>query len=212
MSKSPSNFKLFGARTASAVNPPRPSDTPSPQTPFRSSTAVGEVGVGGATFDVNHNDPRYVVDFDGVGEKKTTPMEYKIALSPTGREYDGVGAGDGSFGRCSAAAAADDEENNLVEGCQRVIVDSCTRYRSVLFKLIVAVLVVGYTLYFAAAVVHNVDKATALIVITSLTSVAVVYVIVRDRFGDVIYRRCLRPTGDLVDRCWPVLKWYVFAF
>ncbi|XP_071493756.1 sodium/nucleoside cotransporter 2-like [Diadema antillarum] len=61
-------------------------------------------------------------------------------------------------------------------------------------KGVLTCLVLGlYIVYLIFACLRDFDKASALLIITCLAVVAYAYRLIRDRFGDLLYKRCVQP-------------------
>ena len=83
------------------------------------------------------------------------------------------------------------------------------KHKKLIGGCILLLLLAGYTVYFVFAILYNVEWAAALIVFTALTVVGLLYVFIRDHFGDEINRIVLDPVSKVIDKVWPILKWYV---
>ena len=78
---------------------------------------------------------------------------------------------------------------------------------SVIGKIILFLLLIGYTVYFAFAVKRSVDGSKALIILTCITIYCIIYSFIRDAFGEQIYRRIFKPIGQLITGNWFCIKW-----
>lgn len=63
-----------------------------------------------------------------------------------------------------------------------------------------------------AIAVSGFDKAKWLFAITMFLWFCMTYMFIRDHCGASIYRVCMQPVIDVVDRYWRYLKWYVIPF
>ena len=91
--------------------------------------------------------------------------------------------------------------------CVQWTVSWVSKHEQLVVRAIVAVLLAAYTAYFVCAILYSVDMAVALIVLTGLAVLGVAYMLIRDHFGQDIYKYCLQPIEKLIVRSWPVGKW-----
>ena len=103
--------------------------------------------------------------------------------------------------------SADVKNGGRVYQLQRAVSRGCNAYGSVIVKLILFLLLAGYTVYFTFALIHSVDGARALIVITCLCIALIGYSLVKKHFGKQIYSTVFLPVGNIFRKWWPVLKW-----
>ena len=96
---------------------------------------------------------------------------------------------------------------NLVYRIQTKLVYYCKTYTSVILKIIAFLCFAGYTVYFGFAISKDVDRAKALIIITMVVLFLMVYVFIRDHFGDTIYSNCWVPLTAPVSKYWDVIQW-----
>lgn len=82
-----------------------------------------------------------------------------------------------------------------------------TSHKRLILGCILVVILTGYTVYFVFAILYNVELATALIVFTALTVVGLLYMFIRDHYGDFISKKLLAPLKRLTDKIGPYLKW-----
>lgn len=82
------------------------------------------------------------------------------------------------------------------------------KYGGLLGKLVVVLLLVGYTVYFVFALVYRMDDSTTvLIVLTSLTVFFIIYGYLRDRFGERVYDTAVSPIETFLTSKWYIIKW-----
>lgn len=105
----------------------------------------------------------------------------------------------------------EDEErtDHPIEKFQRCVSFQWKKFHGVIWRLIMIVVLIGYSVYFGFAIAYSVDMATTLIVLTSLGLAMAVYVFIRDNFGEKIYRHCLHPIGAFLDKYWHIITWSV---
>lgn len=87
--------------------------------------------------------------------------------------------------------------------------NTVTSHKRLILGCILVVLLAGYTVYFVFAILYNVEWATALIVFTALAVVGLLYMFIRDHYGDFISRKLLAPLKKLTEKIEPYMKWYV---
>lgn len=104
---------------------------------------------------------------------------------------------------------SDEEQvnDNCVHKLQMSTVDTCKKYSAYISKCVMFVCLLAYTVYFGFAVSYSVEMARALIVITGIVLLCIVYVFVRDHYGQHIYMYCMEPVLNWLDTNWHVLKW-----
>jgi len=110
----------------------------------------------------------------------------------------------------SSGSSQSNSETNWVHRTQQWTVSWVSKHEQLVVRAIVAVLLAAYTAYFVCAILYSVDMAVALIVLTGLAVLGVAYMLIRDHFGQDIYKYCLQPIEELIVRTWPVTKWFVY--
>ncbi len=78
---------------------------------------------------------------------------------------------------------------------------------AIIVKFLIFVAFLGYTIFFISALIHSVEGAKALIILTILAVVIFIYNQVKDNFGRQIYKYVWRPANRLRKRVWPCLRW-----
>ena len=121
----------------------------------------------------------------------------------TGRNIHFLPPNDG----ISDTDSADLKNGGRVYQLQRAVSRGCSAHGSIIVKLILFLLLAGYTVYFAFAIRHSVDGARALIVITCLCIALIGYSLVKKYFGKQIYSTVCLPVSNIFWKWWPVLKW-----
>lgn len=122
-------------------------------------------------------------------------------------EYD-VENGDYDVDSMFAEEEEEDIGNkNFVYVTQRNFVHCCRTYSSFIWKIVVFLCLVGYTVYFAFAISYNVQLAKSLIIITCVVILLIIYTFIRDKFGEQIYKNCWSPLTKPIANHWGTLQW-----
>ena len=95
----------------------------------------------------------------------------------------------------------------VVYKLQSNLAAGCIKYKTSIVNVVLLLLLIGYTVYFAFAIKYSVEGATALIVITCLVVAWLCYAYIRDTFGEKIYACCLGPCVNAIIRNWHCLQW-----
>ena len=103
----------------------------------------------------------------------------------------------------------EDGSRHAVSLLQKGVASFCKKYGTYVWRGILVVILITYTVYLGLAIAHSVSKATPLIVLTSLTVAYVAYLFVKKHFGDYIYKNLFTPISDVFDRYWGCIKWWV---
>ena len=98
-------------------------------------------------------------------------------------------------------------EPNWIEKCQTIFMKYFRRYTPYISKVTIAALLIGYIIYLGFAINHNFDKSVSLIVLTSLTVSALLYIALRDNYGDSIDQEIIQPSIRVIKNYWPCLQW-----
>ncbi|CAH1792806.1 unnamed protein product [Owenia fusiformis] len=69
-----------------------------------------------------------------------------------------------------------------------------------LSKIVLLIMLLGYTCYFIAALVYSVEKARALIVITAIVVTLIFYTFIRNHYGERIYEKIFQPCVSVAQR------------
>ena len=69
-----------------------------------------------------------------------------------------------------------------------------------------------YFIYFGFAIAHDFEKAIPLVAITSLVLFCIIYVFIRDTYGENINKLIFIPVGLVLEKNWNIIKWYVRIF
>jgi len=102
------------------------------------------------------------------------------------------------------------KSSNCMYKAQEITVSTLVKHKKLIGGCVLLLLLAGYTVYFVFAILYNVEWAAALIVFTALAVVGLLYVFIRDHFGDEINRVLLDPLSKLIDKIWPILKWFFY--
>ncbi|CAH1792804.1 unnamed protein product [Owenia fusiformis] len=145
----------------------------------------GSVKANGDAVTNNENDSNGVKVIDDSNHKRSSPLD--------------------NGGRVNAKHG-----NRLTTGmknCQTALGTRCSVYSSWIAKITLFILLSVYTIYFIFAIIHSVDAARALIVLTSLTVFFIVWNFVRDHYGDRLYGAFGEPVVNVLNKQWFWLKW-----
>ncbi len=99
------------------------------------------------------------------------------------------------------------KEPGYVSKFQTASLNLVSAYSSSLVNAILFVLFVGFTVYLVFAIKNSVDQAQALIILTGIAVFCVGYTWVKHQWGDVIYRKVLRPIESFFQKYWSTLQW-----
>lgn len=102
---------------------------------------------------------------------------------------------------------SEDSGANVAIFIQNTLGGLVHKHKVSIVRLIIALVLIGYTVYFAFSVKHSVDGAVALICLTAITIFLMAYVWVRDHWGRTIYNNCMKPIGHFLDTNWYWLQW-----
>ena len=67
----------------------------------------------------------------------------------------------------------------------------------------------GYFVYLGFAIHYSIVLAEPLIIITAAVLLILLYIFIRDNYGEVIYHRACMPASRWIDRQWYWIKWWV---
>ncbi|XP_070538643.1 solute carrier family 28 member 3-like [Ptychodera flava] len=84
------------------------------------------------------------------------------------------------------------------------------RHSDVIKLTVYGTLVLCFCAYFIYACWYDFNNALALFIFTSLALAYFIYAIIRDRCGDVIWRKCMAPCGEWLSKYWYIIKWPTF--
>ena len=115
-----------------------------------------------------------------------------------------------SSSRSYTVALSDNEQSkNISRRFQRWGSTAWGRYKKKIGYSVLILFLIGYTIYFGFALAHSVSGALALIVITCIVIVLIIYNVIKRIAGDWIWKHLLRPCKRGIDKQWFWLKWYV---
>ena len=114
-----------------------------------------------------------------------------------------------SSSRSYTADLSDNEQSKNIRRFQRWGSTAWDRYKKKIGYSVLILFLIGYTIYFGFALAHSVSGALALIVITCIVIVLVIYNVIKRIAGDCIWKHLLRPCKRGIDKQWFWLKWYV---
>ncbi|XP_077999990.1 solute carrier family 28 member 3-like [Glandiceps talaboti] len=110
----------------------------------------------------------------------------------------------------------DDVEPDIYEGtgCSKKVGDYilefyalCGRYGDQIKWTIWTICILCYCAYFIYACYYNFYNALALFIFTVLALTYWIYAVIRDRFGEQIWERCLSPCCGVLGKYWYIIKW-----
>lgn len=90
----------------------------------------------------------------------------------------------------------------------RFFLCSCKLHKTAIVRAVLFCLFCAYWIYFGFAVAYDLELAVSLIVMTGIVIFCIIYVYIRNHFGEKIYNSCCLPIGVVWDRTWPTTKWY----
>ena len=100
-------------------------------------------------------------------------------------------------------------DNNFVHSVQVSVSSFVAKHQDSINRVTSWLFLIGYFIFLGFAIAYDASAARTLVIITIIVVALVLYVKIRDNFGDVIYSRCLQPCWKPVADRWHVLKWFV---
>ena len=129
-----------------------------------------------------------------------------ISLEP--QAVDGATCASGTSTTGSISVVDEDEyDDHPVARMQYSCAQCWDKYGALTWKVFAWLMLLGYTIYFICAISYDVSMATALIVVTALVVLLIIYVFIRDHFGESIYNNCLHPIEKTWDKYFHIIKW-----
>ncbi|XP_070538776.1 solute carrier family 28 member 3-like [Ptychodera flava] len=108
-------------------------------------------------------------------------------------------------------------DDNMKSGLSKKLADGingfyrwCNGYSKEFKICVYGLLVACFCAYFIYACWYNFYNALALFIFTGLTLLYLIYALIRDRCGDVLWEKCLSPCCGVLGKYWYILKWPVF--
>nr|XP_002734465.1 PREDICTED: solute carrier family 28 member 3-like [Saccoglossus kowalevskii] len=83
-------------------------------------------------------------------------------------------------------------------------------YQRYIWYGIYVALIVGYFAYLIYACYYDFQQALPLVVITALVLLFILYVLLRDNFGEACNTACIKPFLAFLDSKWYFLRWFVY--
>ena len=119
-----------------------------------------------------------------------------------------------SIGTSSSLTSSSESysSKNCVHQFQNQVTGFVNEYSSYISKLLIFISLAGYTVYLGFAINYSVEMARALIVITAIVLFCLVYIFIRDNFGDTIYSKCYVPVFSPIENNWNTIQWYKFYY
>lgn len=113
---------------------------------------------------------------------------------------------------CDEFVAANDDSipedpDNCVYKFQNVTASFFVNNKNFFKYSITALFLVGFSVYFGFAVDYSVQKSMALIVITAIVVALIIYVFIRDHFGDTITHYLWEPIETFLIHQWHWFRW-----
>lgn len=102
---------------------------------------------------------------------------------------------------------SDDDDDHPISRLQSACSNFFATYGKLIAKGTAYLFFIGFTIYLGFAISYDVKMATALLVLTGLVILALIYTLIRDHFGETIYENCLKPMGDIWDKYFHITKW-----
>lgn len=99
------------------------------------------------------------------------------------------------------------EKTHAVLKMQRFCVDTVHTHSTAIRRGVVLFCLFGYIIYLGFAIRHSVEKATPLLIITGSVVVILLYVVMRDSYGEVIYKAACEPIGGWMNSRWARISW-----
>ena len=91
---------------------------------------------------------------------------------------------------------------------QRFCVQSVRHHDTLIRRLVVSFCLFGYVIYLGFAIHHSLYKAVPLLIITGAVIIILLYILIRDNFGEDIYRAVCMPSSRIMDAHWYWLQWW----
>ncbi|XP_070581269.1 solute carrier family 28 member 3-like [Ptychodera flava] len=86
----------------------------------------------------------------------------------------------------------------------------CERYSDTIKFTVYGTLVLCYCAYFIYACWYDFNSALTLFIFTCFTLAFCIYAVIRDRYGDVIWAKCLSPCIKWLGKYWYIIKWPIY--
>ncbi|XP_070543620.1 solute carrier family 28 member 3-like [Ptychodera flava] len=97
-----------------------------------------------------------------------------------------------------------------VGDCITSFSDWCIKYARPIRWILYTVFVLCYCAYFIYSCWYDFEAARALFIFTSLALLYWIYALIRDRYGDIIWKKCMLPCCGILSKYWYILKWPVY--
>nr|XP_006814105.1 PREDICTED: solute carrier family 28 member 3-like [Saccoglossus kowalevskii] len=94
-----------------------------------------------------------------------------------------------------------------IERIQNTLHKWFTKYKRYLWLSTKVLLFAMFVAYFVVALKYDVNNAISLIVLTSCVIFCVMYALIRDHFGDKVYRVCIKPIRRFIIQHYNIVRW-----
>lgn len=109
------------------------------------------------------------------------------------------------------------EEENSEQGIQDKfwavfpqISEYLKKHEKIIWNGIYLMLILGYLAYLIYACFYDIDEALVLLIITGIIVFCVLYMVLKDNFGDGVFNSCCLPLTTKVQKNWSSLQWPVY--
>ncbi|XP_072045725.1 solute carrier family 28 member 3-like [Amphiura filiformis] len=166
---------------------------------------MAEANQNGAVFTVESEYEKYQLEtihkepdghdnpgFDDSDEEDTKPTERKLSGDITSTTKE-PGIQDQFWGKTDI----------VLNGVKEFYYDN-NRY---IWNGIYLLFLTGYIAYLVYACIYDFEEAMVMVIITGIVVGCVLYVILRDNFGEQVYDGCCLPLTDKIESKWKYIKW-----
>lgn len=84
--------------------------------------------------------------------------------------------------------------------------------KTIVWNAVYLVLLLGYLAYLIYACFYDFDDAMIILIITGIVLALFIYVTLRDKYGDKVYKGCCLPFSNRVEDKWDCIKWPLYIF
>lgn len=101
----------------------------------------------------------------------------------------------------------DEQEESCVLSMRSQAEQAFVNHTKILKYILLSVLFIAYTVYLAFAIRHHLENSKALVVITGLVVLAIIYTFVRNHFGQIIFAAVCHPADKWITKQWHIIQW-----
>ena len=101
----------------------------------------------------------------------------------------------------------EEEEDHAITKTQQACLGFFSKYGSIVGKVTLYLMFLGYTIFLICAVIYDANAAIAILVLTGLVIFGKLYAAFRNRYGAMIYENYLRPIEEVWDNYFHITKW-----